>query len=556
MESTLQASRQGADEQIRRRRGGHLAGVGAVTVLVAGIYAVFSLARYYTLQSSSYDLVIFDQAVRSYAHFQPGISVIKGLHNGFGPHFSVLGDHFSPLLAVLAPLYWLHASPQTLLVAQASLFALAIPPLWIFARRAFGGGSWATAAAYLVVGAYGLSWPLASAVAFDFHEVAFAPVLTAVALERLQAGALRTALLALAALLLVKEDMGILVAGIGCYLVLSRPRTVRRQWLVGIALIVAGIAYTAVATYLLIPAFGGRANYYWAYGGLGRNVPQAAWYLVTHPGGAVRMLLAPGVKLDTMAWLAGAFCFLPLLSPVSIAVIPLLLERMLNAKFSNWWVTEYQYNAYLVVVLACAAVDGAARLDRWVTSARQRLASRKGARGPAGANGDSAAGPAGQQRARAPGSWRAGAVAVVCGAAMCAVAVYSVPRFALGAALHASFYQRTAHGTAAAAVAAAVPDGVTVAATNDLGPLLSGRDTVLLWDGDGTTPPLGAPWVVANVRQREFTFSGVTEQIRHVQLLERNGYTVVFRRGGYLVLRRPGPANGAASTAARRAPAR
>jgi hypothetical protein len=32
--------------------------------------------------------------------------------------------------------------------------------------------------------------------------------------------------------------------------------------------------------------------------------------------------------------------------------------------FGNWWVTEYQYNAYLVVILACAAVDGAARLDR------------------------------------------------------------------------------------------------------------------------------------------------------------------------------------------------
>ncbi len=35
------------------------------------------------------------------------------------------------------------------------------------------------------------------------------------------------------------------------------------------------------------------------------------------------------------------------------------------------------------------------------------------------------------------------------------------------------------------AVAAAVPPGVTVAATNYIGPHLSGRDYVLLWDGDG-----------------------------------------------------------------------
>ena len=117
-------------------------------------------------------------------------------------------------------------------MAQAVLFALAIPPLWLFTRRAFGGGQKATVAAYLVSVAYALSWPIASALAFDFHEVAFAPVLTAVALERLQAGRLRTALIALAALLLVKEDMGLLVAGIGLYLAVARPRVVRRQLLV------------------------------------------------------------------------------------------------------------------------------------------------------------------------------------------------------------------------------------------------------------------------------------------------------------------------------------
>ena len=113
-------------------------------------------------------------------------------------------------------------------MAQAVLFALAIPPLWVFTRRAFGGGGKATAAAYLVSVAYALSWPIASALAFDFHEVAFAPVLTAVALERLQAGRLRTALIALGALLLVKEDMGLLVAGIGVYLAVRA-----RAWCAG-----------------------------------------------------------------------------------------------------------------------------------------------------------------------------------------------------------------------------------------------------------------------------------------------------------------------------------
>jgi uncharacterized membrane protein len=594
-EPALLAAAQGAGGRLRARVGAHRVAVGALTALAGAVYSVFALAQYYTFRTTSYDLVIFDEGVRSYAHFRPGVSIIKGLHNGFGPNFSILGDHWSPILASLAPLYWIYGSPEILLVAQAVLFALAIPPLWLFTRRAFGGGPKAIAAAYLVAVAYALSWPIASALAFDFHEVAFAPVLTAVALERLQAGRLRSALIALAALLLVKEDMGIFVAGIGIYLAVARPRVVRRQLLVAAALIVAGLADTFIATYVLIPAFGGRSDYYWAYTALGRDAPQAAWHLITHPS-SLRLLITPRVKLDTMLWLFGAFCFLSLRSPIALATVPLLFERMLANLMPNWWVTSFQYNAYLVVVLVCAAVDGAARLDRALLARRhlaerERRAAAESARPAAdartavaradGAAASSAGPPAatsaegspgsaadharaappdaapgapvapaapapGTARAPAgPGSWT---VALVCAAAMCAVAVFLVPRFAFGPALHASFYRQTARTKAAAAADAVVPNGVTVAASNYLGPQLSARDTVLLWDGDGSTPPLGAPWVVANTKQLQFTFTSVLEQKQRVALLERSGYKVVFRRDGYVVLHRPGPPTGTASS--------
>ena len=457
-ERALFAARPGAGE-----RSSHRVVVAVLTGLVAAAYCGFALARYDTFQTSSYDLVIFDQAVRSYAHFMPGISVIKGVHNGFGPHFSVLGDHFSPIIAVLAPFYWIFDGPQTLLVAQAVLFALAIPPLWLFTRRAFGGGRKAMAAAYLVAVAYALSWPIASALAFDFHEVAFAPVLTAVALERLQAGRLRTALIALGALLLVKEDMGLFVAGIGLYLAVSRP-VVRRQRLVAAALLVAGLLASFIAIYVLIPAFGGRSGYYWAYSDLGRNLPQAAWHLVTHPVSSLQLLVTPHVKVGTMLWLVGAFCFLPLLSPITLAALPLLLERMLGNSFPAWWVTSLQYNAYLVVILLCAAVDGAARLDRWLL-ARQHLAA-QGEKSPE--DGTSAApgpeagarGPAAKPPAVARGQWT---VALACAAALCAAALVLVPRFAFGLALQPSFFHRDAQERAAAAADAVVAAGVTVA---------------------------------------------------------------------------------------------
>jgi uncharacterized membrane protein len=496
--------------------------VGALVVLVAGLYSAFALFRFYTFQTSSYDLVIFDEAIRSYAHFQPGISIIKGLHNGFGPNFSVLGDHWSPILASLAPLYWLHGGPQALLVAQAVLFALAIPPLWLFTRRALGGGRRATAAAYLVSVAYALSWTIAAALAFDFHEVAFAPVLTAVALERLQARRVGQALLALAALLLVKEDMGLLVAGIGCYLAVSR-RYLPRQGLLALALIAGGLADTAIATYILIPAFGGRSDYYWAYDALGRNMPQLIQHLVTHPLGSLRELITPRVKLDTMLWLFGAFCFLPLLSPITIAAVPLLLERMLASTFQNWWGTSFHYNAYLVIILLCGAVDGSVRLGHWIQQAREYWARHSS-----------------RPRAAGQPSRLAGNIAFGSAEVMCALAILLVPRFAFAPALHPAFYHRTPKMQAQAAAVAEIPAGVTVEATNNTGPQLSGRDTVLLWDGDGATPPLAASWVLANVSQPTSTFNNIGEQRERVMFLRRNGYKIVFQRDGYLVLHRGG----------------
>lgn len=527
------------------RNRGHVLGVGALAFIVAAAYSAYALVLYATDRDSSYDLVIFDQAIRSYAHFHLGISVIKGIHNGFSPTFSVLGDHFSPIDMALAPLYWIYDGPQTLLVAQPVLFALAIPWLWVLARRSFGGVGWkATTAAYLACVAYALSWPLINAVSFDYHEVAFAPLLTAIALERLQAGKIRPALIAMGLLLLVKEDMGFLVAGIGLYMAVSPAPTVRRQRVIGAILIVVGVAYSLVATDILIPAFGGRANYYWAYSNWGSNVPQVVLHVLENPARFVRLMFSPPLKLTTLKWLFGVFCLLPLLSPVTLAALPLLVERMqADSHFPAWWGMGAQYNAFIVVVLVAGAIDGAARLDRWITHLRQHLELRRIAsaagRASVAENGHAGLTSGGQS----PTSRRAGdgIVALACCAAIGLAAIIALPNFPISDALSPGFYQQTPRMRAAAAADSHVPSGVVVAAANDLGPQLSARDTVLMWDDDGYTPPFAAPWVVAEVSTPEMTFASLADQRADVTLLERHGYRVVFQGNGIIVLHRPGP---------------
>src|SRR5579859_3212250 len=111
------------------------AGVWALTAGAAMVYCLQALLDYRRFLTSTFDLVIFDQGVRGYAHFHAPVSIARGIADGEGAHFPLLADHWSPMLALLAPLYWIHGSPATLLVAQGVLFALAIPPLWIYTRR-------------------------------------------------------------------------------------------------------------------------------------------------------------------------------------------------------------------------------------------------------------------------------------------------------------------------------------------------------------------------------------------------------------------------------------
>ncbi|MCO6011091.1 DUF2079 domain-containing protein [Actinoallomurus purpureus] len=467
--------------------------VGVLVVAAAVAYSVFALVRYWTFRTTTYDLVIFDQAVRSYSRFHLPVSIAKGVHNGFGPHFTVLGDHFSPILALLAPLYWIHDGPQTLLVAQAVLLALTIVPLWMFTRRRFG--AWA---AHCVAGVYALAWPVAETVAFDFHEMAFTPVLSMLMLERHDAGRRRQCVLAAGALLLVKEDMGLLVAGFGLYL-LTRPGERR---LAGV-LVVAGVGWTWLASRVLIPAFGGAADYYWAYDALGRDLPHAAVYAVTHPWTALKLFVTPDVKATTMAWLILPLLLVPLASPITLSVLPLLAERMLANRFEHWWEPRFHYNVALTVLLVAAGVDGACRLSRL--------------------------------RLPGPRGWRLRVDLVWPVAALLAAAIV-VPRFAFKSFFDPVFYRRDAHARAAAHAVAAVPDGVLVEAANVVGPQLSGRTRVLLWD----TRVRRAPWVVADTARMTFPFPALGAQRDRVRFLLQRGYTVVSRQDGWVVLHDPG----------------
>lgn len=328
----------------RRRPGRRLLPHLALAAVLFALYVAVSCARYHRADAASWDLGIFTQAVRGWAEHGVPIVNIKGAG------FNLLGDHWSPILALLAPAWWVWPSPVMLLTAQAALFAWSTGIVSDTAARFLGRGN-----GLLIGAAYGLSFGLQNAVTVEFHEIAFAVPLLAVTVRQLLLRRWHRAVWWSLPLLLVKEDLGLTVAVVGVLVWWLGGRRV-----LGAATILAGLAGTVAELLLLIPAFNPHHHYdYWALAPHGHH---GLWWWA---GWQVTQLL----KWKTLILTFGVTAFIAARSPLALLAVPGLAWRMLatNAQFwTNWW----HYSATAMPILYLAAVDG---LDRLESSRRLRL---------------------------------------------------------------------------------------------------------------------------------------------------------------------------------------
>jgi uncharacterized membrane protein len=489
----------------RLLRSRHVWGVGLLSLGVGGAQAAIGIQQYRQFRLGGYDLVIFDQAIRAYSRFGLPISQMKDVHNpgqvtaGYGHAFSILGDHFSPILAVLAPLYWLWNNPQVLILAQAALFACAVPFAWLFTIRSLSS----VVAAYFVAFAFGISWELQEASAAGFHEVGFFVPLCAQMLERYQAGRLRQAVIAAGVLLLVKEDAGYVVAMFGLVVLLGRSRARRQRW-VGAGLLVGGVAVAQLVLHLWIPALGGRSDYYWYWTRLSAtpSMKDAVLRVILHPAYAAQVATTPSVKVSTFWWLVVPLLLMCFGSPLVLLAAPLVAERAFSNDPGHWGLGP-QYNAFLAPILVLAAVDAVRRLTGFAPERRAYLARR---------------------------------AAVVWALAVAVIAAWtSWTTFPLGQALRPSDWQSNAFQRAQTAAVAIIPNGANVEADDNISTHLSSRTNVVLLD---QTPHL-REWVVLQTFATEFPLT--QDQLRaRVAWLLAHGYRQAFEQDDVYVFRKAG----------------
>src|SRR5437879_333348 len=131
-----------------------LALVATITYAAVGIY------RHDHFASNAFDLGVQDQTVWGYSQLQMIPNTVEMIRN-------LLGDHFHPILMVLAPLYWIWDDARLLLVVQAALLAVAAIPIFWWARQQLG-----LLPAIAFEAAYLGFWGVLSGVIYDLHPIA------------------------------------------------------------------------------------------------------------------------------------------------------------------------------------------------------------------------------------------------------------------------------------------------------------------------------------------------------------------------------------------------
>lgn len=311
-----------------------------ITTAFLGFMLLFGLHRYYTFYTS-YDHGLFNQMYWNSLHghfFQSSLTSgnsVGVLEDGKIPvvNFLHLAHHFVPAFMLWLPLYALFPSPVTLVVLQIVLMAAGGVMLYALARHYLN-----PQLSLLITAGYFSGSAVISPTFANFYEHCQIPLFVFGLLWAMEKQ--RWVLFWILALLVlgIREDTGLILFGIGLYMIFSRrfPKA-------GIALCGLSFAYVAFVTNVIQPQFSDDAKRLYFASRFRQFVPgnkspttlQVLWGMLTHPVELAQSLLTPFDR--RFFYLVGQWlplAFVPAIAPASwtIAGVPLLALVMQSGK--------------------------------------------------------------------------------------------------------------------------------------------------------------------------------------------------------------------------------
>jgi len=286
-----------------------------------------------------------------------------------------LAAHFSPALLLLVPVYACWQNPRSLIFIQMLCFSGGAVPLFLLARRVLRNDL----PALLVALAY-LSYPPLNLIITSplggIHDVFMAMPLIFLLAHAIETKRRRTIVVLVLLLMSVKENMPLLVATWGVWLL------ARKQWRMGVSFVAGGVIWFVVTIYVIMPWLQYRPLFEPATlrmdfaPGLGRGMNEVIAAFFTRPGTVLAVLLSP-TRLRCVFETFASAGFLALACPGALVpASPVWAQNLLAA--SESFRAMYRWHQGIIVPFVfIGTVYGLPRITRVLWGCQRRLTSRR-----------------------------------------------------------------------------------------------------------------------------------------------------------------------------------
>ncbi len=328
--------------------------------LFIGVYiaffSYFTILRYKTLYASYYDLGIMNQTVyNTYQSIkQKNLSHIFELTDpDSSEQIKRMAIHNDILLAAFAPLYFIYAGPETLLVAQSVILGLGAWAIFKITQTVFQKNKYKDWLSLIFAVSYLFYTPMQRANVFDFHAVTLATTLLLFMFYFFLIKKYRLSFLFFILSILSKEQVALTTAFFGLYALSSR-----KSPLFSLTIITISIVWFVLSVSVIIPYFRGHHHFALGYyGDFGDSPISIITGIINNPYSLAKYLF----RWDTLRYfffLLGPLAFLPLLSPAQLLIA--LPEFAINLFSNNWNMRNiiFHYTSVIQPFIFISAVYG------------------------------------------------------------------------------------------------------------------------------------------------------------------------------------------------------
>jgi uncharacterized membrane protein len=331
----------------------------AIVVAAAAGYAIYfsyhTVVHHRNVLSSSLDLGLEENVIWNALHSG---ALFKTTPYG-GPAGNLVGEHAAYLSYVIAPLYALHQSAETILILQAVLIGGAAIPLYLVARKYLG--PWLSC---LVAVWYVFYPPLHGSNLYDFHYPPLAPFFLWFTLYFTLSR--RTVLTFIFAVLTlsVREDISLGLVICGLFLMLTN-----RQARTGLVLAAVGAAYFLAMKMVIMPfQRGGSEAFIHQYAGLVPDGSKGFSGVMKTVLGNPVFTMGGLLEKDKLIYMLEIFlplAFFPLRRSIGIlCCIPGFLFTLLSTGYRPLYQISFQYTAHWTAYLFIALIANLAWMGR------------------------------------------------------------------------------------------------------------------------------------------------------------------------------------------------